>query len=124
MARMRYRTFVVYNVAGGAAWATGMVLVGYLAGASWQKAALWASRIGLALLALIVLGFALRLAAKATRRRSDRLRAASHRLAATAPVVWVRRRFPAHLGWLRRRPDPTTPDGPAPTATPAPPGPF
>src|SRR2546423_7147978 len=27
MARMRYRTFVVYNVAGGAAWATGMVLV-------------------------------------------------------------------------------------------------
>ena len=39
MARMRYRTFLAYNVAGGAAWAAGMVLLGYLAGASWQKAA-------------------------------------------------------------------------------------
>src|SRR6266545_5845872 len=56
MARMPYRTFLVYNVAGGAAWATGMVLLGYLAGASWQKAAHWASRVGLALLALIMVG--------------------------------------------------------------------
>src|SRR5262249_51493027 len=56
MARMPYRTFAVYNVAGGAVWATVMVLVGYLAGASWQRAAHWASRLGLALLALIALG--------------------------------------------------------------------
>src|SRR5207245_5459964 len=111
MARMRYRMFLLYSVAGGAAWATGMVLLGYLAGASWQKAAHWASRIGLALLALILLGFALRLAARATRRRCDRLRVAGDRLAATAPVGWVRRRFPTQLGWLRRRLDPTTPDG-------------
>ena len=117
MARMHYRTFVGYNVAGGAAWATGMVLLGYLAGASWQKAAHWASRIGLALLALIVLGFALRLAARATRRRCDRLRAVGDRLAATAPVVWVRRRFPTQLGWLRSRLDPTTPAGLPLTAT-------
>src|SRR3989442_4342186 len=87
MARMRYRTFVLYNMAGGAAWATGMVLLGYLAGASWQKAAHWASRVGLALLALIVLGFALRLAARATGRRPDRLRTVGDRLAATAPAV-------------------------------------
>ena len=111
MARMRYRTFLLYNVAGGAAWATGMVLLGYLAGASWQQAAHWASRIGLALLAVVVLGFVLRLAAKATRRRADRLRAVGDRLAATAPVGWVRRRFPAQLGWLRRRLDPTTAAG-------------
>ncbi len=52
MARMPYRTFAAYNIAGGAIWATTMVLVGYLAGASWQRAAHWASRIGLALLAL------------------------------------------------------------------------
>src|SRR5436190_2051750 len=117
MARMRYRTFLLYNVAGGAAWATGMVLLGYLAGASWQQAAHWASRIGLALLALILLGFALRLAARATRRRADRLRAVCDRLAATAPVVWVRRRFPTQLGWLRRRLDPTTREGWPLTAT-------
>ncbi len=117
MARMRYRTFVVYNIAGGAAWATGMVLLGYLVGASWQRAAHWASRIGLVLLALIVLGFALRLAGTATRRRSERLRALGDRLAATAPAAWVRRRFPAQVGWLRRRADPTTPAGLPLTAT-------
>jgi undecaprenyl-diphosphatase len=117
MARMPYRTFVVYNIAGGALWAAGMVLVGYLAGASWQRAAHWASQFGLALLALIVLGFALRLVGRATRRRSDRLRAIGDRLAATPPVGWVRRRFPAQLDWLGRRLDPSTPDGLPLTAT-------
>ncbi len=32
-----------------------MVSVGYLAGASWQKAAVWAGRVGMVLFALIVL---------------------------------------------------------------------
>jgi undecaprenyl-diphosphatase len=117
MARMPYRTFAVYNVAGGAVWATGMVTVGYLAGASWQRAAHWASRIGLALLALVVLGFAVKLAGRLARRRSDRLRAVGDRLAATAPATWARRHFPAQLAWLRRRLDPTTPDGLPLTAT-------
>ena len=111
MARMPYRRFLVYNVASGAAWATAMVLLGYLAGASWQKAAHWASRVGLALLALIVVGFALRLAARATGRRAERLRRAGDRLAATRPVVWLPRRFPAQMAWLRRRTDPDTPAG-------------
>ena len=55
MARMPYRTFVVYNIAGGATWATGIVLVGYLAGASWQRAAHWASRIGLGCAQVLIL---------------------------------------------------------------------
>src|ERR687887_442252 len=115
MARMPYRTFVVYNVAGGATWATTMVLVGYLAGASWQRAAHWASGIGLALLALIVVGFALRYAARHGRPVA-RLRVVGDRLAATAPVVWARRRFPNQLAWIRRRLDPTRADGLARTA--------
>ncbi len=117
MARMPYRTFLVFNVAGGAVWATGMVLLGYLAGASWQKAAHWASRVGLTLLALIVVGFVLRLAARATRRRADRLRAVGDRLAATAPAAWARRRFPNQVAWLHRRMDPTTAAGLPLTAT-------
>jgi membrane protein DedA with SNARE-associated domain/membrane-associated phospholipid phosphatase len=116
MARMPYRSFAAYNIAGGALWATAMVLVGYLAGASWQRAAHWASRIGLALLALVVLGFALRVAANATRRRAGRLRAVGDRLAATPPAAWVRRRFPTQLAWLRGRLNPATPDGLALTA--------
>jgi undecaprenyl-diphosphatase len=106
MARMRYTTFAFYNVAGGALWATAMVLIGYLAGASWQRAAHLASRVGLVALALLALGFALSLLAKVTRRHGF-----ADRLAATAPASWVRRRFPAQLGWLRRRLAPGTPDG-------------
>jgi len=117
MARMPYRTFAVANIAGGAIWATAMVLVGYLAGASWQRAAHWASRIGLALLALIVLSFAVRVAIRATRRRADRLQDWGDRLAATRPARWLRRRFPAQVAWLRRRLDPAAPVGLALTAT-------
>jgi membrane-associated phospholipid phosphatase len=107
----------VANIAGGAIWATAMVLVGYLAGASWQRAAHWASRIGLALLALIVLSFAVRIAIRATRRRADRLQDRGDRLAATRPARWLRRRFPAQVAWLRRRLDPTAPTGLALTGT-------
>jgi membrane protein DedA with SNARE-associated domain/membrane-associated phospholipid phosphatase len=111
MARMPYRTFAVYNVAGGVVWASAMVMVGYLAGASWQRAAHWASRIGLVILALVMLGFGTRLAGRFTHRRSDRLRAVGDRLAATAPATFLRRRFPAQLAWLRHRLDATMPGG-------------
>jgi membrane protein DedA with SNARE-associated domain/membrane-associated phospholipid phosphatase len=111
MARMPYRTFVGYNVAGGALWASAMVMVGYLGGASWQRAEHWASRVGLAILALVVLGIAVKAAGHLTRRHADRLRAVGDRLAATAPAAFLRRRFPAQLAWLRRRLDPTTAHG-------------
>ncbi len=117
MARMPYRTFALYNIAGGAIWATGMVLLGYLAVASWQRAAGWASRVGLALLALIVFAVAVRLAVNATRRRVGWLQTAGGRLAATRPMRWVGRRFPTQLAWLRRRVQPGTPTGLSLTAT-------
>jgi membrane-associated protein len=34
---MRYRTFAVWNMLGGAVWATAFTLIGYYAGASWKK---------------------------------------------------------------------------------------
>jgi undecaprenyl-diphosphatase len=121
MARMPYRTFAGANITGGAIWATAMVLLGYLAGASWQRAEHWASRIGLALLTLIVLGFALRLATNATRRRADRVQETLQRLgdqlAATRPARWIRHRFPTQVAWGRRRLDPATPAGLALTTT-------
>jgi membrane protein DedA with SNARE-associated domain len=58
MARMRYRVFLGYNVAGGAAWATMSVLLGYLGGKSWQAAAHLASSVGLAALGLVIFGAA------------------------------------------------------------------
>jgi membrane protein DedA with SNARE-associated domain/membrane-associated phospholipid phosphatase len=117
MARMPYRTFAVANIAGGTLWATAMVFIGYLAGASWQRAEHWASRIGLALLAVIVLGFLARLVVRAVGRRTDRARELADRLAATRPARWARRRYPTQAGWLRRRVDPGTRTGLALTAT-------
>ncbi|MET7422096.1 DedA family protein [Dactylosporangium sp. NPDC005555] len=37
MTRMPYRRFLLYNTAGGALWATTVVVAGYFAGASWQR---------------------------------------------------------------------------------------
>lgn len=37
MSHMPYRRFLPWNAVGGAVWGTTFVLVGYLAGASWQK---------------------------------------------------------------------------------------
>ena len=55
MARMPYRVFLPFNVAGGAIWGTGMVLLGYLAGASWKRVAHYATQVGIALFAVVVL---------------------------------------------------------------------
>jgi membrane-associated protein len=37
LSRMRYRTFLAYNAAGGIAWSTGIVLAGFFAGSSYQR---------------------------------------------------------------------------------------
>jgi membrane protein DedA with SNARE-associated domain len=37
IARMRYRIFLAFNAAGGVVWGIGSVLLGYVAGASYQK---------------------------------------------------------------------------------------
>jgi membrane protein DedA with SNARE-associated domain len=58
MARMRYRVFLGYNVAGGGSWAITAVLLGYLAGSSWRAAAHLASSIGLGALGLVIVGVA------------------------------------------------------------------
>ncbi len=56
MSRMPYRRFAIYNITGGAAWATMSVLLGYAGGSSWQHATALAGRIGLVALAVVVLG--------------------------------------------------------------------
>lgn len=71
MARMRYRTFAVFNVAGAAAWGSGVVLAGYLAGNSWHTVEHVISGIGIGLAVVVVaalLGF------RVLRRRGSRPR--------------------------------------------------
>lgn len=55
VSRMHYRTFLVWNFAGGAIWATGVVLLGYVAGAAWRKAATELGYGGFGILAAVVL---------------------------------------------------------------------
>ena len=54
MARMPYRTFLPWNLAGGASWAAGFAVLGYLAGSQYQRIERYANWVGLALLAGIV----------------------------------------------------------------------
>lgn len=102
MSQVEYPVFLAYNVAGGALWGTGMAVLGFLAGASYQRAEKIAGRTGLALLALIVVGLAV---SRLVRRYAGwpRLRAAGDRLAATPALAWIRRRYPRQVAWLRRR---------------------
>lgn len=51
--RLPYRRFVLWNALGGLIWAPGLVVVGYLAGRSYQQVARFAGAAGLLLLALL-----------------------------------------------------------------------
>src|SRR6266516_6585418 len=111
MSEVHYPTFLVYNVAGGALWGSGFAVLGYVAGASYHRVEHIAGQAGLILLGLIVAGL---IASRLVRRfaaRSPGLKAVGDRLAATPPLAWVRRRFPAQVAWGRRRLDPPSPQG-------------
>jgi membrane protein DedA with SNARE-associated domain len=54
-ARMHYRTFFIFNAAGGAVWGTAVVLLGYLAGFSYQKVAARFGEVTAAVVALIAI---------------------------------------------------------------------
>ena len=51
-----YRRFLAYNAAGGLVWGVGFVLLGYLAGASYQRLENYAGRASEIILGLVVLG--------------------------------------------------------------------
>jgi membrane-associated protein len=54
VSRMHYRTFLIWNFAGGSLWATGVVVAGYLAGKSWHRVASDISIVGWSVLGLVV----------------------------------------------------------------------
>jgi len=110
MSDVPYPSFAAYNVAGGLLWGAGFAVLGYVAGASYRRAARIAGRVGL-LLALIVVGLVASSLLRNLADRSSRLRAVVERAAATPLVGWVRRRFPRQMRWARYRVDPRDPRG-------------
>src|SRR5205823_4147820 len=53
MSGLSYGRFFAFNLAGGAVWATGFVLIGYAAGESWRRVETIAKRAGLVLLVAV-----------------------------------------------------------------------
>ena len=94
MSKMRYWRFLLFNVIGGALWATTFVLLGYFGGAAWHRVAGIASKAGLILLALILLG----LTAVRVARNTEGLKRFGDRLAEAPPFAWTRRRVPRQVG--------------------------
>jgi membrane protein DedA with SNARE-associated domain/membrane-associated phospholipid phosphatase len=108
MSDLHYPTFLAYNAIGGLIWAVSFVLLGYFAGAAWERAATDASRIGLAVLALIVLALVASRIVRNVRERGETL---PDRLARIRPVAWFRELHPPTAAWLARRVDTSTPAG-------------
>jgi undecaprenyl-diphosphatase len=103
MARMRYRVFLPFNVAGGAIWGTAMVLLGYLAGASWKRVAHYATQVGIALFAVVVLALILGHVLRTARDPDTWSGRQVARVANSRLVSWLQRRYPAQLSWLAAR---------------------
>jgi membrane protein DedA with SNARE-associated domain/membrane-associated phospholipid phosphatase len=103
MARLRYRTFAVYNAAGGVVWATGFVLLGYVAGTGWRRVEHLAGRASLLLLVVLVVVGAIVLAARWIAAHPDRVRAAADRQLQRPLVRRLRGRYQRQLAFLARR---------------------
>jgi membrane-associated protein len=54
VSKMQYRTFLIWNFAGGTLWATAVVVAGYLAGKSWHRVAGDISIVGWSVLGVVV----------------------------------------------------------------------
>ena len=70
-----------------------------------------ASRVGLGLLALVVLSLVLARALRGLGQRFAGLKTLGDRLAAMPLLTWLRLRFPKQVAWVGRRLDVTTPQG-------------
>jgi membrane protein DedA with SNARE-associated domain/membrane-associated phospholipid phosphatase len=111
ISEVHYPTFLAYNVAGGTLWGAGFAILGYVAGASYHRVEKVAGQAGLVLLGVIVAGLIASRLLRHFAARSPGLKAVGARLAATPPLAWARRRFPAQVAWGRRRLDARSPRG-------------
>lgn len=105
--RMRYRTFLLWNAAGGITWATAVVLAGYAAGASWRRIAYLFGRAGAILAIVVVLAAVLALAGRWVLRHPDQVHYAGRRVARLAAVRWL----VTATAWSGRQLDPRTATG-------------
>jgi membrane protein DedA with SNARE-associated domain/membrane-associated phospholipid phosphatase len=111
MSEVHYGTFFAYNVAGAVVWGLGFVLLGYAGGASYHRVARIASRAGLVLLSLVVLGLIAERAVRRLKERDPGLRRTLGRIGRLPPLPWIERRFPRQVAWAGARLNPSRPTG-------------
>ena len=70
MSEMSYRTFLPWNAAGGAVWATTFALLGWAAGDSWPSIVHTVNTVGLAVLGAVVLALVVVVIVRRRRRKS------------------------------------------------------
>lgn len=103
MARMPYRQFLVYNVAGGVVWATTFVTIGYLAGSSWRQVERVAGQASLLLLVVVIVIVGMRLLTRRLVARADDVRVGLTSVAQRPAITWFMTRFRRPLQFLRDR---------------------
>src|SRR5215213_1625995 len=103
ISQMRWRTFVFYNVLGGAVWATAVVLVGYLAGGSLGLVERWLGRATVVLAALVAVAMGFYLAYRWVANNRGRIVEYGDAALAYPPVARLRERYDRQLRWLLRR---------------------
>ena len=108
MSGMHYPTFLAFNAIGGIVWGTTFVLLGYLAGAAWERVAGYASTAGLALFGLVILGLVVLRVLRDVRERGETV---PDRLARIRPVARIRGTFPGLSSWAAGRVDASTSRG-------------
>ena len=101
--RMRYGHFLLYNVIGGVTWGVGAVMVGYVAGASWQLVERWIGGASALVLGLLAVVGALVWLWHWVSRHEDELKAWWGRVAAHRSVEAVRRRLRPVIAFLQAR---------------------
>ena len=103
MAGLHYRTFAVYNAAGGLLWASGFVLLGYVAGTGWRQVEAVAKQASLLLLLALVAVGLLVVAVRWLTSHPDRVRALADRQLERPFMARLRDRYQHQLAFLARR---------------------
>jgi membrane protein DedA with SNARE-associated domain/membrane-associated phospholipid phosphatase len=103
MSRLRWRTFVFYNVLGGSVWATAVVLVGYLAGGSLSLVERWLGRATLVLAGMLAVLVGFYVAYRWIAAHRTLLISYADAVLSYPPVARLRERYDTQLRWLLRR---------------------
>ncbi|MGH3664234.1 MAG: bifunctional DedA family/phosphatase PAP2 family protein [Micromonosporaceae bacterium] len=103
IARMPYRVFLPWDIAGALLWAPGFVLAGYLAGGSYQLVERVAGGASLFLLALAIVLAAIAWPVRWISRHPERVRALYGRQISRPGVIRLRERYQPQLAFLTNR---------------------